>query len=112
MSIPPPPPPPFHGEPGGMSPSASDNSQGLIAMILGIVSIPALCCFYLGVPLALAAIVLGFLGKQKADRGLAGNRGQAVAGIACGIATLALAVVFVILSVVTRDFNPQDFYDQ
>ncbi|GGN57891.1 hypothetical protein GCM10010112_11200 [Actinoplanes lobatus] len=101
-------PPPYYG-PGGMPPSAADNNQGLIAMILGIVSIPTVCCFYLGVPLALAAIVLGVLGKQKADQGRATNRGQAIAGIACGAAALALTVVFLILGLVLKDFNPQDF---
>ncbi|MBO3738219.1 DUF4190 domain-containing protein [Actinoplanes sp. NEAU-H7] len=101
-------PPPYYG-PGGMPPPRADNNQGLISMILGIVSIPALCCFYLGVPLAIAAIVLGVLGKQKADQGRATNRGQAIAGIACGAATLALTVVFVILGLVMRDFNPGDF---
>ncbi|MBW6432565.1 DUF4190 domain-containing protein [Actinoplanes hulinensis] len=102
-------PPPYYGPPGGMPPSGADNNQGLIAMILGIVSIPALCCFYLGVPLAIAAIVLGFLGKQKAEQGRATNRGQAIAGIACGGAALVLTVVFVILGLVLQDFNPQDF---
>jgi hypothetical protein len=87
---------PYYGAP----PQPQNNTLGLVGMILGIVSIPlALCCTFMGIPLGIAAVVLGILGKQKADRGLANNRGQAIAGLACGAAGIALSVLWIILSV-------------
>ena len=38
-------------------------------MILGIAAIPLVCCLYLGVPVGIAAMVTGFLGRQKATQG-------------------------------------------
>ena len=69
-------------------------------MILGIASIPLVCCFYIGVPVGIAAVVLGFMGKQKADQGLATNRGMAMAGLICGAVAIVLGILFVILAVV------------
>lgn len=69
-------------------------------MILGIVAIPLVCCFYIGVPVGIAAVVLGFMGKQKADQGLATNRGMALAGLICGAVAIVLGILFVILAVV------------
>ena len=65
-------------------------------MILGIASIPLACC-YLGIPLGLTALITGWLGKQKADQGLAGNSGQALAGLICGAVGLLLGMVQLVL---------------
>ncbi len=71
-----------------------DNRAGLLALVLGIASIPLLFCYVLGLPAGIAAIVLGIVGKRRADRGLASNRGQAIAGIATGaLGVLATAVI-------------------
>lgn len=78
------------------------NTMGLVSMILGIAAIPTLCCFGLGIPLGVAAIVLGLLGKNKADQGLASNRGQAQAGFICGIVAVALGVVGIVFNLATR----------
>jgi hypothetical protein len=78
------------------------NTQGLVAMILGIVSIPLLCCLYLGVLTGIAAIVLGMQGKKKAEQGLATNRGQAQAGFILGIVAVGLGVLLLILSIALR----------
>jgi hypothetical protein len=94
LTTPYPPPPP--GSPAPTPGGQQNNTFGLLALILGIVSIPLVCCLYLGVPVGIAAVVLGFLGKQKADQGLANNRGMAIAGMICG----AAAVVFAVLSLI------------
>jgi hypothetical protein len=88
---------PGYGQP---APSTQNNTLGLLALILGIAAIPLTCCFYIGVPVGIAAIVLGYLGKQKAERGEASNRGQAVAGLICGAVAVGLAIVLIILTVV------------
>ncbi|GIJ81173.1 hypothetical protein SAMN05443287_103345 [Micromonospora phaseoli] len=80
----------FTGMPG------QQNTLGLVAMILGIASIPLSCC-YLGIPLGLAAVVTGWLGKQKANQGLAGNSGQALAGIICGAVGLLFGLLQIVL---------------
>lgn len=74
-----------------------DDTIGLVALIAGIASIPMVLCFILGVPLGILAIVLGQIGKRRADRGLAGNRGQAVTGMLCGSVGLFLAAIAIIL---------------
>jgi hypothetical protein len=74
-------------------------------MILGIASIPLVCCFYLGIPLGIAAAVTGWMGKQKAEQGLANNRGQAMAGLICGIVAVGIGVLFIILAVVLNVVN-------
>ncbi|NLU76976.1 hypothetical protein HCA58_00920 [Micromonospora sp. HNM0581] len=74
------------------------NTLGLIAMILGIASIPLSCC-HLGIPLGVAALVTGWLGRQKADQGLAGNSGQAITGLVCGAVGLLLGLLQIVAAV-------------
>ena len=91
----PPPPPYYNPPPSGAAPS---NTQGLVGMILGIASIPLACCPYLGILLGIAGGVLGFLGRKKADAGLANNRSQAQTGLICGAVGVVLGIVVLILS--------------
>lgn len=92
-------------EPMGAGPQQPNNTQGLVAMILGIAAIPMVCCLYLGVPIGIAAIILGYLGKQKADQGAATNRGQALAGLICGAVAVALGIILIILAIVGRNLD-------
>ncbi len=80
-----------------------NNTQGLVSMILGIAGIPLVCCFSVGIPFGIAAIVLGIIGRRRVNRGLATNRGQATAGFICGIVAVVLGVVLIILSTVLRN---------
>ncbi len=89
-------------QPSGAPAGAPNNTLGLVSMILGIAAIPLVCCFYLGLPLGIAAVVLGFMGRQKADQGLATNRGQAQAGFFCGIAAIGFAIILIIINVVVN----------
>jgi len=78
---------PYPPQPGYGPPSQpQNNTMGLIALIVGILSIvPGICCAPLGIVLGIAGAVLGFLGRQKADQGLASNRSQAQWGLILGI---------------------------
>ncbi|WP_405100538.1 DUF4190 domain-containing protein [Micromonospora sp. NBC_01412] len=78
------------------------NTLGLVSMILGIASIPLVCCLYLGVPVGIAAVVTGYLGRQKANQGLASNDGQAKTGLICGAVGVGLGIVLFILSIVAN----------
>ncbi|HEX5541261.1 MAG TPA: hypothetical protein VFX60_06815 [Micromonospora sp.] len=85
-----------YGMPG--QPQGQSNTLGLIGMILGIVSIPfGLCCGLFTAPFALAGMVLGFLGLNKANQGQASNRGQALAGLICGGVGLVLGIIMFIV---------------
>lgn len=45
---------------------------GLVSLILGIGSIPAAClCMFLGLPISVAAIVTGYIGRNREDRVMA-----------------------------------------
>ncbi|MEV6598003.1 DUF4190 domain-containing protein [Actinoplanes sp. NPDC051346] len=97
-------PPPNYGPPAG-GPAAPNNTMGLVGMILGIISIPLACCFYLGIPVGIAGAILGYLGRQKADSGFANNRGQAQAGLICGAIGAVLGIALIILSFTVRNFD-------
>ncbi|TDB76565.1 DUF4190 domain-containing protein [Micromonospora sp. KC723] len=95
---PPPAAPPTYPGAGYPQPAGQQNTLGLVSMILGIASIPMLCCFSVGIPLGVAAVVTGWLGKQKADQGLASNGGQAKAGLICGGIAVALGVLGLVVN--------------
>lgn len=92
--------------PHGGSPEQPSNGMGLTALILGIIAIPLVCCAYLGIPLGIVAVVLGWLGKGKAERGEATNRGQALAGLICGAIAVILGILLLLLLVI---FNVVDW---
>lgn len=79
------------------TPEASQNTFGLLAMILGIASIPLVFCFTMGLPFGVAAIVFGSLGLRSHRQGRATNRGQSIAGIACGAVGATAVTVLILL---------------
>jgi U5 snRNP spliceosome subunit len=85
MTYPPgsPPPPP----PG----PAPQNGMGTAALVVGIVQV-----FCLGTIGSILAVVLGKIGMNKADQGLASNRGSAKAGFILGIIGLVLSALVLI----------------
>ncbi|GAA2219248.1 hypothetical protein ACFY2R_13640 [Micromonospora olivasterospora] len=85
---------------GYPQPQGQQNTLGLVSMILGIASIPLACCLFLGIPVGIAGIVTGYLGRQKAAQGLANNDSQAKTGLICGAVGAALGIVVLILNVV------------
>ena len=106
-------PPPYYGPPGGEPggvPAAPENTQGLVGMILGIVAIPLVCCFYLGIPLGIAGAIVSYLGLQKANAGRATNRSQALAGLICGAVATVLGIGLLIWAITAgSSINWEDF---
>ena len=88
MTYPPasPPPPP----PG----AAPQNGMGTAALVLGIVQF-----FCLGTIGSILAVIFGKIGMNKADQGLATNRGSAKAGFILGIIGLVLSALVLIGSI-------------
>ncbi|HEX4627834.1 MAG TPA: DUF4190 domain-containing protein [Gemmatimonadales bacterium] len=74
------------------------NPLAVASMVLGILSIPACCCWFTSAPLAIAGLVLGIVSLQKVRASPQAWRGggMAIAGIvtaSVGI-LLALAALF------------------
>jgi len=78
-----------------------DQTLPTIALVLGLISIPLMCC-YGGIWLGLPAAVIGFLGMRNADadpnkyRG----RGMAVGGMVLGVITFFASIIFGIIALI------------
>jgi len=98
-------PPPAQFQP---RPPQANNDLAVVALSLSLASLGVLVIgtpftfgfsMLLSGPLAIAGLVCGVIGRQKADRGEAGGRSLAQAGFVLGIVSLVLHVVAVILGV-------------
>ncbi|MFD4574000.1 DUF4190 domain-containing protein [Streptomyces sp. NPDC058417] len=78
-------------------PQSPSNGMGIASLTLGIVAAVGFCLWPVAIVGGVLALVFGLIGRAKARRGEATNPGQALAGIICGSAGLALAVAFVVL---------------
>lgn len=103
MSVPPNPPvpPPPSGEPvpvpppGGGYPSSPQNGMGTAALVMGILQFVCL-----GIIGSILAIVFGKIGMERADQGLANNRGVAKAGFILGIIGVVLALIGLVIFII------------
>lgn len=96
------PPPPPMGAGGPEGPDKSGNVFGIIALIAGIVSI-VVCCIYAGFWGGIPAIILGVIGRKKADNGQATNRSMATVGLILGIVGLVLTIALIIVGIVASN---------
>ena len=104
---------PVHEEPAAASPldrhasPVADNGRrtgrAVAAMVLGIISIPTAIIWFVGIPLGILAIVIGNMALTDARRMGYVNKGQAKAGIWCGIAGIVLAVGIVVVVGITQN---------
>jgi hypothetical protein len=71
------------------------NPLALTSMILGILSIPSCCCWFLGAPMAVAGLVLGIIGlnKVRSSPQMFKGGGMAIAGIVCSSVGILLDLV-------------------
>ena len=71
------------------------NGVGVAALVVGVVSLvlAVLVIFFpIAGVLAIIAIILGAVGMGRASRGVADNRGQALAGLITGLLALLIAI--------------------
>jgi hypothetical protein len=101
-------PQPGYQVPGYNTGATQNNALGIIALVLGILSIPLGCCGFFGLLLPIPAIICGAIGVKKADQGLANNKGMAVGGLICGIVGLLMGAVVSALSLVGT-FDPSNY---
>ncbi|MGC6462347.1 MAG: DUF4190 domain-containing protein [Pirellulaceae bacterium] len=76
------------------APQELPQGMAVTAMICGILSLTGFCCFT-GIP----AVICGRIAMKQADRGEAGGKGMALAGVIMGIISLVGIVGVVLLYV-------------
>ncbi|MBZ6231205.1 DUF4190 domain-containing protein [Streptomyces olivaceus] len=83
--------------PGYAMPMQPSNGMGTSGLVLGIIGVVCSLTFFLwffGVVLGVLAIIFGAVGRGKAGRGEATNKGAATAGLVLGIvATVVLPLL-------------------
>ncbi|MGJ5753016.1 uncharacterized protein DUF4190 [Streptomyces puniciscabiei] len=80
-----------------MQPSNGMGTTGLVLGIIGVVCSLTIAMEILGMILGILAIIFGAIGRGKANRGEATNKGAATAGLVCGIIATVLLPVLVFL---------------
>ncbi|MDN0199759.1 DUF4190 domain-containing protein [Streptomyces sp. S.PNR 29] len=87
------PPAAYPQTPGYAMPTQPSNGMGTTGLVLGIIGVVCSLTFFLwffGVVLGILAIIFGAIGRGKANRGEATNKGAATAGLVCGIVATVL----------------------
>jgi hypothetical protein len=99
-------PPPTGMPPVGYSTPGANKPQGLAigALVCGILSIVLFCFWFISIPLGIVAIILGIIGRGKAQRGEAGGEGLAKTGMILGVAGLALSLLITVLAFAGMSF--------
>lgn len=80
---------------GYNQPASSGKGMAIASMVLGIISIPTICFWIVGLPCAIVGLILGILYNKKNE-----HSPMATAGIVCSIITIALLVLILILYIV------------
>ncbi len=104
-----PPPMPYATQPP--PPIAPRNGLGTAALVIAIVGL--LLCFTIvgGVVLGIAAVVMGFMGRGRVERGEANNGGVALAGVVLGFLSIVAGLVFIpIYLYLVSETGIGDFY--
>lgn len=92
-------PPPGYGHPGygdpyGYGAPPPRNGFGVTALVLGIIGVLT-SWFLIGVLPGVLAVVFGWLGRSRAKRREATNRGMATAGIVLGLVAIVVWIAFI-----------------
>ena len=89
------------GSPVGVR--SRDQTLPIVALILGGLSLPLMCC-YGGIWLGLPAAVVGFLGMRNADNDPSryGGRGMAIGGMVLGVITFLGSIIIAIVAILAN----------
>ena len=86
---------PVYEQPVYAEPEKKSNTKAILALVFGILSVLiSCCCTYLGIALAIAAIILAVVSKKDNNGKMSG---MAIAGMICGIFSIVLCVVSIAL---------------
>ncbi|MBY6362530.1 DUF4190 domain-containing protein [Rhodococcoides corynebacterioides] len=104
--------PQYSGNYQQQPPASPKNGMGIAALILGIISVLAFWTFGFGILLGIVAVILGIVGRNRAKRLEATNKGVATTGLVFGILGIIAGAVFIALSVwVFNEVGGQDLTD-
>lgn len=89
------------------------NGMAIASMVLGIVSVPLMCCCGAGTITAILAVILGFISKNKikASGGAEKGNGMALAGIILGFASVLFLIIYVIY-IITVGGGSSQFWEE
>jgi hypothetical protein len=95
---------PYERAPWGSEPTAYGaptrrNGLGTAALVLGVIAVVTSITIVGGVVLGLLALVLGVIGRRRANRREADNGGVALAGAVLGGVALVLSIAFVAVGI-------------
>lgn len=98
---PPPPGTPQQSFGGAMSGGGGQNVLCIVSVVLGPLGLITSCCWCLGIPLGIAGIITGVLGKNQVKG--SGEQGDTLAlvGIITGAIAILIGIVFAILGFTT-----------
>lgn len=83
--------------------------MSVTALVLGILSLPALCFWFFALPLSIAAIICGVMARNR-QKALGRPTGMAMAGLIMGIISTVIAVALVVLVVIIGVTAPGGTY--
>ena len=75
------------------TPQNEGKAFGIVSLVCGIVSLPFICCTYLGLIIAVTSIVFGILSITKKEDA----KGMAIAGIICSSVSIVIIVISLIV---------------
>ncbi len=89
------------------------NGMAIASMVLGIVAVPLLCCWFIGVVPAVLAIIFGFLAKNniKSSYGAEKGDGMAIAGIVLGFVAIGFSLI-VLAFYAAGGFSSNQFWEE
>jgi len=99
---------PYPGQTPGAQGAPGTNGLAVAAMVTGIVSILlGFCCGALGVPGGIAAVVMGFIARQRVaqSNGAQTGAGMALAGIITGGVAIVLSIGLFVLALALGSFD-------
>jgi hypothetical protein len=106
--------PPGHPAPwnGIPRPLAPKNGLGIAALVLAVVGLLSVATVFSPIALGVVAVILGFIGRARARRGVADNGGVAIAGIVLGALAVVVGLAFIaIWNTVWKDVRGGDYID-
>jgi hypothetical protein len=103
-------PPPTYG--GPPQPVAPKNRLGIAALVLAVVALLSVATVFAPIALGTVAVVIGFVGRARARRGIADNGGVAIAGMVLGGLAIVVGLAFIaIWTTVWKDVRGGDYID-
>jgi|LSQX01.3.fsa_nt_gb RsiW-degrading membrane proteinase PrsW (M82 family) len=93
------------------------NGLAIASMVLGIVSVPLICCCYVGILTGILAVIFGFIARKniRESQGTQEGMGMALAGIIIGFVVVGCTLVLILLYVAVgfqSDMFTEGYWEQ